>query len=71
LLVNDFKSSAFLYGQIGQAFYLMDDYGNAISWFEQVDEIDPYRFELMDIFSNILYVREDHGKLSYLAYRLF
>jgi anaphase-promoting complex subunit 8 len=49
----------------------MDDYSNAISWFEQVEQIDPYRFELMDIFSNILYVQEDNGKLSYLAYRLY
>ena len=66
-----FPSSSFLYAQIGNEFSLMDDYTNAISWFEQVEEVDPYRYELMDVYSNILYVREDAGKLSYLAYRMF
>ena len=49
----------------------MDDYTNAIIWFEQVEEVDPYSYELMDVYSNILYVREESGKLSYLAYRMF
>lgn len=66
-----FPSSSFIYAQIGNEFFLMDDYSNAINWFEQVEEVDPYRYELMDVYSNILYVREDHNKLSYLAYRMF
>jgi len=66
-----FPSSSFLYAQIGFEFFTMDDYSNAVAWFEQVEEVDPYRYELMDVYSNILYVREDHGKLSYLAYRMF
>jgi anaphase-promoting complex subunit 8 len=66
-----FPSSSFLYASIGNEFYLMDDYSNALCWFEQVEAVDPYRYELMDVYSNILYVKEDQGKLSYLAYRLF
>lgn len=66
-----FPSSSFIYAQIGNEFFLMDDYTSAQNWFEQVEEIDPYRYELMDVYSNILYVRENSGKLSYLAYRMF
>ena len=66
-----FPSSSFIYSQIGNEFFLMDDYTNAIIWFEQVEEVDPYSYELMDVYSNILYVREEAGKLSYLAHRMF
>lgn len=32
-------------------------------------EKDPYRLDNMDIFSNILYVKENKARLSYLAHK--
>jgi anaphase-promoting complex subunit 8 len=34
-------------------------------------ELDPYRFENMDTYSNILYIKEKSGELANLALRCF
>ena len=44
------------------------DFGAAEESFEKMREIDPYAMEGLDIYSNILYVNADAGKLSYLAH---
>lgn len=32
---------------------------------------DPFRYENMDLFSNILYIKENFGELAYLAHKCF
>ena len=34
-------------------------------------EIDPFRYENMDTFSNILYIKEKSGELANLAIKCF
>ncbi len=43
----------------------------SLDWFEKLVAIDPYRYENMDLYSNILYIKENYGELAYLAYRTF
>ncbi len=42
-----------------------------MEWFEKIVDLDPYRFENMDTFSNILYIKENQGELANLALRCF
>merc|ERR1719373_1122459 len=46
------------------------EYDDAESLFNDLVTMDPYRIENMDAFSNILYVKERRGPLSYLAQRV-
>jgi anaphase-promoting complex subunit 8 len=48
----------------------MRDYDQAQSTFEAVRDVDPYRIEYLDTYSNILYVKERKAELSYLAHTL-
>ncbi|KAL0956553.1 hypothetical protein HGRIS_002690 [Hohenbuehelia grisea] len=47
--------------------YLCHDFRQAIIQFEQILEQNPYRVDQVDTFSNILYVTNDHVRLSRLA----
>lgn len=44
------------------------DFSNAEIQFDKILELDPYRIDDIDIFSNILYVAENRSKLSKLAH---
>ena len=44
------------------------DFTNAEIQFDKILELDPYRIDDIDIFSNILYVAENRSKLSKLAH---
>jgi len=37
--------------------------------FERLLSLDPYSLETLDTYSNILFVKEQHASLSYLAYK--
>ena len=39
--------------------YIIKDFDVSLEWFEKLVEIDPYRFENMDTYSNILYIKEN------------
>ena len=47
------------------------DFDISLEWFEQLVKVDPYRLENMDTYSNILYIKENHGNLANLALRCF
>jgi anaphase-promoting complex subunit 8 len=66
-----FKKSTYIMNQIGHLFYHNQDYNLAQEFFEKILEIDPYRLENMDTYSNILYVREKKKELSALALQCF
>jgi len=50
------------------AHYNLRDFDTAQTHFQQLSERDPHRLEQMDIYSNILYVKEAKAALSHLAF---
>ncbi|KAF7973712.1 hypothetical protein HWV62_14398 [Athelia sp. TMB] len=48
--------------------YHLHDFGNAELQFEKILQLDPYRIDDIDVFSNILYVTDNKLKLSRLAH---
>ena len=63
-----FSQCNFLKSMTAVAHYNMRDFDNAQQHFLQLCQRDPYRLEQMDIFSNILYVKESKAELSHLAH---
>lgn len=41
----------------------------AIEVFEHIQETDPYRLDHLDVFSNLLFVKERKTDMSFLAHR--
>lgn len=48
---------------------ISEDFDVAEELFEQIFREDPHRLEGLDVYSNILYVKENKAKLSFLAHR--
>lgn len=48
--------------------YHMRDFDAAEVFFQDLRTRDPYRLEGLDTFSNILFVKEETGTLSYVAH---
>ncbi|XP_057857553.1 anaphase-promoting complex subunit 8 isoform X2 [Cryptomeria japonica] len=66
-----FPFSEYISGQIASGFYNSRDYERAENLYTDMLKYDPYRIDGMDIFSNILYVKESFASLSHLAHRVF
>jgi anaphase-promoting complex subunit 8 len=64
-----FVSSPYLQSQLAVAHYNMRDYDTAQTHFTMSSDRDPHRLDQMDVYSNILYVKEDKVALSTLAHR--
>ena len=47
--------------QIAHSFYNNQEFDPSLDWFQKLLEVDPYRFENMDTYSNILYIKENQG----------
>ena len=54
-----FKNSNYLINQVAHCFYNSQEFDISLDWFERLVEIDPYRYENMDTYSNILYIKEN------------
>ena len=67
-VVRLFPASNYLRAQTALAFYNLRDFDRAQSHFLELCKNDPFRLEQMDIFSNILYVKESKAELSHLAH---
>jgi anaphase-promoting complex subunit 8 len=65
-----FPNSSYVSSAIALAQYTVRDYDQAQEIFEVVRAHDPYRLELIDTYSNILYVKEQRTELSHLAHIL-
>lgn len=63
-----FESSTYVKAQVAIVFHNMRDLEKAINGFQDLLKIDPYRLDNMDIYSNLLYVREMRVELSNLAH---
>ncbi|KAJ1817730.1 Anaphase-promoting complex subunit 8 [Coemansia sp. RSA 2599] len=64
-----FPQSQFVIGLCAVRHYNMREFEEARRLFGLLQKIDPYRLELADIHSNILYVMEDRARLGELAHR--
>lgn len=47
--------------------YHSRDFDQAQALFEELRQLDPYRLEGLDIYSNLLYIKEARADLSFLA----
>eukprot|EP01104_Vermistella_antarctica_P020244 TRINITY_DN858_c0_g1_i1.p1 TRINITY_DN858_c0_g1~~TRINITY_DN858_c0_g1_i1.p1 ORF type:complete len:606 (+),score=101.61 TRINITY_DN858_c0_g1_i1:150-1967(+) len=68
LLCRLFSGSNHFVAQMAIANYNLREFNIAEDLFEELGRRDPHRLENMDIYSNILYVKEDKAKLSRLAH---
>ena len=41
----------------------------AVTYFKQLAELDPYRLDNLDTYSNLLYVKEQRVELAHLAHK--
>ncbi|KAJ2557990.1 anaphase-promoting complex component apc8 [Coemansia sp. RSA 1933] len=64
-----FPQSMFVVGLRAVRHYNMREFEEAGRLFAQLQQLDPFRLELSDIHSNILFVMEDRARLSELAHR--
>ncbi|KAJ2676405.1 anaphase-promoting complex component apc8 [Coemansia sp. RSA 1085] len=64
-----FPESPFVQGLLAVRHYSMREFEDASRLFAQLQKTDPHRLDLMDIYSNILYVMEDRARLGELAHR--
>eukprot|EP01084_Bolivina_argentea_P284181 486940_1 len=68
-LGDKLSENTHILGQTALILYNLHRFDECIEMFEQILMIDPYRIELLDVYSNILYVKEKRKELSYLAHR--
>ena len=67
-LADKFPASSYLQAQVAVAHYNRREFDDSEAIFERLRKIDPHRLENVDIYSNILYVKEAKTELSYLAH---
>lgn len=70
-LFRYFPESVYLKNQIAHASYQSQEYLVAIDYFKQLLKADPYRYENLDLYSNILYIKENFCELANLAFNVF
>eukprot|EP00633_Aureoumbra_lagunensis_P009738 CAMPEP_0197323248 /NCGR_PEP_ID=MMETSP0891-20130614/70402_1 /TAXON_ID=44058 ORGANISM="Aureoumbra lagunensis, Strain CCMP1510" /NCGR_SAMPLE_ID=MMETSP0891 /ASSEMBLY_ACC=CAM_ASM_000534 /LENGTH=478 /DNA_ID=CAMNT_0042815843 /DNA_START=1099 /DNA_END=2535 /DNA_ORIENTATION=- len=74
-VLNELKSilpsSSFVFAQQALAHYARRDFDTAINTFEVLRQNFPYRLDQLDVYSNILYVKEQRADLSLLAHAVF
>ncbi|KAG6960471.1 hypothetical protein JG687_00008217 [Phytophthora cactorum] len=68
-LEEQFPQSTYLLAQQALASYHIRDFDQSQEQFERLAAQDPHRMENMDVYSNVLYVKEDKTGLSQLAHR--
>ncbi|KAG6618747.1 putative anaphase-promoting complex subunit [Phytophthora cinnamomi] len=68
-LEEQFPQSTYLLAQQALTSYHIRDFDQSQEQFERLAAQDPHRMESMDVYSNVLYVKEDKTELSRLAHR--
>jgi len=61
--------STYITAQVAIAFHNMRQVDQAVTYFKQLSEVDPFRLDNLDTYSNLLYVKEQRVELAYLAHR--
>merc|ERR1719481_969849 len=63
------SNSTYIMAQVAIAFHNMRQVDQAVSYFKQLAELDPYRLDNLDTYSNLLYVKEQRVELAHLAHK--
>lgn len=70
-LLAFFPQSGFLFHFLASLFFNKPDYDRALEFFQRLMKVDPYRYEGLDLLSNLLYVKENENELGKLAVMCF
>ena len=70
-LIPLFPNSFFLLNSLAHAYYLLHEYETSLEYFEKLFQLDPHRYENLDTYSNILFIKENYCELSNLAYKCY
>jgi anaphase-promoting complex subunit 8 len=63
-----FPNNSYVLSQLGVAYHNLRMVDPALDIFEQVRKQDPFRISRMDIFSNVLYIKDERASLRHLAH---
>ena len=69
-LGKEFPQSKLLLGHMAEAHYNLREFDEAQEIYKDIRDLDPYRIDGMDNYSNVLYVKESFAELSHLAHHL-
>merc|ERR1719481_2325434 len=61
--------STYIMAQVAIAFHNMRQVDQAVTYFKRLEEVDPYRLDNLDTYSNLLYVKEQRVELAHLAHK--
>jgi tetratricopeptide (TPR) repeat protein len=63
-----FPNSIFITNQIALCYYLQTDFDESEIYFEESRAKDPFSLDFLDVYSNVLFVKDNSTKLSVLAH---
>ena len=66
-----FQNSIFIINSLAISYYQLHEYETSLEYFEKLFQIDPNRYESCDIYSHILFIKENYCELSNLAYKCY
>ena len=69
LQAGGLQHSTYLLAQVAIAYHNMREVDAAVGYFQQLSELDPFRLDNLDIYSNLLYVKEQRVELAHLAHK--
>lgn len=58
------------FSQVAISFHNKREVDQALQYFAQISEVDPFRLDNLDTYSNLLYVKEQRVELAFLAHRV-
>lgn len=67
-LFDQLPGSTHLLAAAARSLYIVRDFDEAQRLFEELRAVEPFRLEGMDTYSNILYVKDAKGAMSFLAH---
>ncbi|KAL3282545.1 hypothetical protein HHI36_005725 [Cryptolaemus montrouzieri] len=70
LCSQGFENSTYLMSQVALGHHNNRDLDKAINMFKKILELDPYRLDNLDTYSNLLYVQEMKTQLADLAHKV-
>ena len=63
-LIPLFPNSFFLLNSLAHAYYLLHEYETSLEYFEKLFQLDPHRYENLDTYSNILFIKENYSDVD-------
>lgn len=67
-LNSQYPNNKYIKTQLAIIYHNLREVDTSIELFEAVRKVDPFKIGAMDIFSNVLYIKDDRAHLRYLAH---